>query len=246
MDETNKKLLDKFIEIRKMGWIKSHRNGTTGIGKTFEDLIEKDEESMETPDFFDIEIKTKRINSKTNMTLFNYSPYGNECNQIKYLVENFGRPCDNYNGKNVFFLNVNAKYLKRMGNYKFKLMIDSNNKIVLEIYDLENKLLDNSTFWLKDEVELKLMRKLQKLAVITADSKKNNNVEYFHYNKLRLYKLKSTEAFFELLKSGIVNITFSAGVYKNGEKQGQIDNHGTAFRIAIYDIEKLYEKIYSI
>ena len=44
-------LLQKFEEIKEMGWIKSLRKGPTGIGYTFEKLIGKDEDSLCCPDF---------------------------------------------------------------------------------------------------------------------------------------------------------------------------------------------------
>ena len=30
--------IERFTEIKAMGWIKTHRSGQTGIGKTLEDL----------------------------------------------------------------------------------------------------------------------------------------------------------------------------------------------------------------
>ena len=53
-----------------MGYVKSTRSGFTGIGKTFEDLIGKTEDTLEELDFHGIEIKTKRGYSKGYTTLF--------------------------------------------------------------------------------------------------------------------------------------------------------------------------------
>lgn len=42
--------LDEFIarfkQIKNMGWVKTHRNGQTGIGKTLEDLLEIEENNI--------------------------------------------------------------------------------------------------------------------------------------------------------------------------------------------------------
>ena len=67
-------LKQEFEKIKKMGYVKSTRSGFTGIGKTFEDLIGKNEDTLETPDYHGIEIKTKKSYSKSYTTLFNATP----------------------------------------------------------------------------------------------------------------------------------------------------------------------------
>ena len=47
--------LEKFIElfksIKELGWVKTHRTGQTGIGKTLEDLLGIIENNIQGPDF---------------------------------------------------------------------------------------------------------------------------------------------------------------------------------------------------
>ena len=47
--------LDDFIreyeKIKAQGWIKTHRSGPTGIGKTLEDLLGIPENNLDEPDF---------------------------------------------------------------------------------------------------------------------------------------------------------------------------------------------------
>ena len=57
-------LYKNFMRIKKMGWIRTMRNGSTGVGYTFESLLNKNEVSFNVPDFGDIEIKTKRYFTK--------------------------------------------------------------------------------------------------------------------------------------------------------------------------------------
>ena len=76
MEENFKVLYKKFVDIRNMGWIQSKRKGTTGIGYTFETLLEKPEEHFPIPDFEDIEIKTMRKFSKKILHLFSITPDG--------------------------------------------------------------------------------------------------------------------------------------------------------------------------
>ena len=76
-------LKDKFNLIKKLGWIKSIRKGSTGIGATFENAMELNENSFEIPDFNGIEIKTKRNYRNSYTSLFNYAPDGKYCYQME-------------------------------------------------------------------------------------------------------------------------------------------------------------------
>lgn len=61
--------LDDFIreytKICNMGWIRTHRAGPTGIGKTLEDLLGIEENNIDAPDFGDYELKSGRLNSNS-------------------------------------------------------------------------------------------------------------------------------------------------------------------------------------
>jgi len=40
----DKRYINKFIEVKKLGWIESLRNGDTGVGYTLEKLINQTKE----------------------------------------------------------------------------------------------------------------------------------------------------------------------------------------------------------
>lgn len=96
MNENIRLLERKFLEIKKRGYVKSVRKGPTGVGATFESLLNKNEESFEIPDFYDIEIKTKRSYSKSYITLFNAVPTGSSYYEVKRLRDNYGYPDPKY------------------------------------------------------------------------------------------------------------------------------------------------------
>ena len=58
--------LDDFIReykgICEKGWIRTHRSGPTGIGKTLEDLLGIPENNLDEPDFGEYELKSCRLN----------------------------------------------------------------------------------------------------------------------------------------------------------------------------------------
>ena len=60
----------KFLTIKKQGWIKSMREGATGVGYTFETLLGKQEDYFPIPDYEGIEIKTMRYFSKMEIFYF--------------------------------------------------------------------------------------------------------------------------------------------------------------------------------
>lgn len=44
----------EYRKIKEMGWIRTHRAGPTGVGKTLEDLLGIEENNHDAPDFGDM------------------------------------------------------------------------------------------------------------------------------------------------------------------------------------------------
>lgn len=90
--------LDDFIReykrIINMGWIKAHRSGPTGIGKTLEDLLGIKENNLDMPDFGEYELKSCRIDSNSMLTMFTKSPQPRKSNT--YLRLKYGYSSDTY------------------------------------------------------------------------------------------------------------------------------------------------------
>lgn len=64
----------EYTKIKELGWVKTHRSGPTGIGKTLEDLLGIPENNLDQPDFGDYELKSCRINSPSMLTMFTRAP----------------------------------------------------------------------------------------------------------------------------------------------------------------------------
>ncbi len=244
-NESILKLLEKFIEVKNKGWVQSIRRGPTGVGATFEFLIGKSEENFEMPDFYGIEIKTKRYNSSSLVTLFNATPDSHIILGTKRLLSLYGYPDRII--KNVKVLNnvAYASHYTLVGlKYRFKIMVDFNSKkVFLCVYDRYFRFLENKTYWTFELLKEKLERKLKWLAVVIAENKIINEVEYFHYTKMHLYRLKDFDTFIKLLDFGLIRVTFKMGVFRDDERYGKLHNRGTSFDIEFNDIELLYEKI---
>lgn len=63
----------EFQKLRNKGFVPSLRQGSTGIGYTFEKLLGLRENNLALPDIENIEIKAHRDNSNSLITLFTFN-----------------------------------------------------------------------------------------------------------------------------------------------------------------------------
>ncbi len=235
----------KFEEIKKMGWVKSCCKGLGGIGNTLEELIGLNRNDFEIPDYFGVEIKTKRAHSGSNTCLFSCVPDGPHYHEVERLKDEYGYPDSMLKMYNVLNTTLNTKIMKKVGlYYYFKLKVDrTNEKLLLEIYDKNKVLIENEVYWDFDTLKEKLYRKLKYMAFFKAYIKEENGWQYFKYYKLNFYKLKGFETLINLIEDGTICVTFRLGIYRAGDKKGKIYDHGTSFNINEYDFWKLYDDI---
>lgn len=240
-------LYQLFYKIKNMGWIKSMRKGSGGIGYTFETLIGKDEDTLPLPDFENIEIKTIRKNSKKNIHLFSLNPDGDDKLYINRIINRLGYPDKEYKQFKVLNVDFNGKRYTNIGHYrpnKVKLIVDRcNQKIILIAKDHLGKDLEIKTSWSFELIRNRIFQKLNRLAIIEANSKIINNEEYFSYESINYYLFKDFDTFIKLIEDGIITIEIKIGIYKNEKRLGQIRNRGAIFSIKLSDIGKLYKEI---
>mgnify|MGYP003571504718 CR=1 FL=1 len=237
-------LKQRFDKIQKMGWIETMREGTTGIGYTFETLIGKQEEDFPIPDFKSIEIKTRFKNAKEDMTLFNATPDGDFLYPMKRIYDDFGFYTKNNPNNKSFYAKINTNKKRINSKFRFQLYIDRDNKkIRLLAFDNQNRMIDPKISWSFDILEEKLYRKLKYLAFIKADCKYIYGKQHFHYYSIKFYMLKNFEKFLKLIEEGIVSTTFMIGTYKTGIKKGMMNSHGVGFDIAEENLERLFIKV---
>lgn len=233
-----------FIKIKKIGWIKTYRDNNTGIGYTFETLINKKEDNQPLPDFKSIEIKTTRKNSKKNITLLTCSPEVNNDYPIKYLLDNFGYPSKSDKKIKVFNGTVYANKLNNIGyKNKFQLKIDKNKKRITLCVLKNTKLEETKIYWEMKRIESKFNSKLKNLAIIQADSKIINLKEHFYYNKIELYELKDFDQIIKQIEQGTIKFNFNVNYYKDSTHYGEIHDRGSNLTIEYKDIEKIFLKI---
>lgn len=243
IEKNIKKLQREFKRIKEMEYVKTIRTGSTGVGATFEKLLGKEEESFEIPDYYEIEIKTKRAYSKSYITLFNCVPTGSTFHETKRLRDTYGYP--NKNDKNLkeLYAEIFADKIKKVGLWHyFKIKVDrQNQKLILQIYNYKQELIDNSTYWDFDILEEKLKRKLQVLALIKAWTTKKEGIEYFKYYKMNIFILKDFKDFINAIEKGKIKISLKIGSYSDEKKNGKINEHGVSFSIQEEDLFDVFD-----
>jgi len=202
------KLKKEFEKIKKKGYIKSSRKGPTGIGKTFEDLLEKEEDQNDTPDYCGIEIKTKLNYSPSFTKLFNATPLGKHEFEIKYLLQTYGYPHKLNKEWKVLQTSLYTKQLNNIGS-KYYGILEINRlekKIFLKIINNSLNCIEKNTYWTFDTLEKRLLKKLKYLAIVKANKRIINNEIYYHYYSLNIYTLKDFDTFLNLIEQQIIRI----------------------------------------
>lgn len=209
--------MKKVPEIEKMGFVKTKRKHDTGIGFTYESLMGIKENNLKNHDFTycgnGVECKTRRRGTSANLTLFTKEPSIRDIKDVP-LMEKYGYQ----DRSNRLGLKPDCVY----GQFN-----SQNLSLTINEDDCSISLVDRDNYkpwtWTIDDVSTKM----KNLLLVLADSKKENNTEYFHYTEAYYLKDFEQRKFLELIKKKkiIVNLRM------HQKTTGGSRNHGTAFRI---------------
>jgi len=216
--KTFDQLVEEIKKLKKIGFIKTHRSGNTGIGKTLEDELGIEENNFPGPDGITTELKSARKNSKSMLTLFTKSPDPHGINSE--LLKSFGYP--GTNGKLHLHTTVNAvefNTLKGKTGFKIEIKDDKVNLVS------KNKSL--VPYWKKETIQKSFEKKYEELLYVKAKSQGSGSNEEFHFNEAWLMKGFDFDNFIKLLKNGEIKVDIRIGQYKDGRPH----DHGTGFRI---------------
>ena len=237
-------IIERFLQVKNMGFVKSRRKSNTGIGKTFEDYVGVVENNLDEPDLFGYEIKSHREEAASYITLFtkspNFPPHANS-----YLKDRFGKPYEDNAGLKKLHTSMFASKFNKFGeNLSFRLVNDKIRKIVkIGVYDAETKaLIDDCAGYTYDCLDKVLKKKLKDLFYVTADRKFIGNDEYFFFNKAEVYSNPSIGKFLDLLDRGLIMFDIRIGSYKSGRNIGKAHDHGSGFRILESNLRLLFSE----
>lgn len=217
---TYPELIKKLTAIKGLGYIKTHRVGNTGIGKTLEDLLGITENNVPGPNAAMIELKSARKNVSSMLTLFTKSPLPLKANAV--LLNRFGYKSARGNERKELHTTVNAvKYnqLKAKDGFKINIQKDRINLITVgkEVVG----------YWDKETLKNSFERKLPKLLYVKAEAKGKGSNEEFWFNEAWLLSGFDFGSFIRLLKEGVIFVDIRIGQYPDGRSH----DHGTGFRV---------------
>ena len=233
--------LDDFIRefnnICAMGWIRTHRSGPTGIGKTLEDLLGIVENNIDGPDFGDYELKSCRLDSNSMLTIFTKTPQPKGA--ANTLRMTFGYASDAYgNDEKVLHSTLSADRFVNIANTGRSLkVLCSPTKISI--------IADDSieyAYWTREQLKLAFEKKYKgKFVYAKAHSRGSGSAEEFKFVEAYEVSGFDYDAFVSLLEQGKIYIDLRIGQYHGGEKDGQTHDHGTGFRIKENDQSLLFK-----
>lgn len=215
--------ISKFTKITQMGWVKTHRHGPTGIGKTLEDLLEIPENNIDGPDFGDYELKAMRTNANSMLTLFTKAPNPSRVNKL--LLDTYGFTTGSReNGEKVLYTTLFATKFSRLGGTGKSLGIKCEADRISIVDNLGNR----PAYWDSAELEKAFSKKYKyRLVHVFADSQGTGGEEAFKFHTAWELSDFSFENMIALLKEGQIAVDIRIGQYSDG----RLHDHGTGFRI---------------
>lgn len=213
----------KLQAIKNMGFIQSVNLHAGGIGNTLENLLNVEENNLALPDLGNLELKARRKETGSMLTLFTKSP--NRYSNAQLLSE-YGYMSGGHLKihQTVYFGTTNAQgYILKRDNEELQCW---NNDSLLGTYSLE---------FLKG----KFIEKVGD-GVVLALAKTRTRIdgrEEFHYQDVYLLKDINFNGLLQNLRYDI-----RIGRYPDG----RVHDHGSAFRVRFADLGKLfhiYEKL---
>ncbi len=234
MTFTLRKLKEQLEKIKAMGFVKTHRAHDTGIGKTLEDLLGIKENNLRLPDVGEVELKAKRIDSGSMLTVATKSPEPKGVNKV--LFEKY-------------------KYLDKEGKYNLHSTVcgsRENPQLFKVVFEGEKLVLKNKSkigaYWPISIFDDVLKAKSDKILLAFAETKgeRKTKNEKFHFTEAYLLSNLNINKFKSAVESDKLKIDIRIGVYRSGKNKGKYHDHGTGFRINKRDFLHLFDNFTQI
>jgi hypothetical protein len=248
-NESVKEFIDRYLAVKELGWVRSHRSNNTGIGKTLEDLLMIDENNSDQADLGDVEIKSQRALTSSKITLFTKKPTGPD-GANNNLRDQYGV----HNPKHPSLMQMHASMFnywnQTYGKWGMRLKPnDEEERIYLEIKNLQTDAIEPFTCWYDyDAIRQIIAKKMKILAFVSADSRTGTDgKEEFRFTDCKLFYDGSFERFLALMNDGKIQYDIRIGSYKTpGKRYGKVHDHGSGFRIARSNLPELFDGHISI
>src|SRR3989344_6596384 len=220
----------RLTKIKEMGWVKTHRLGDTGIGKTLEDLSDIPENNIPGPDDKRYELKAARKNSASMLTLFTKSPLPPKANSV--LLQKFGYLSAKGNEKKELHTTVSANRLNTLkGKPGLKISVKQRR---VNLVDQHGKVLG---YWDNATLKIRFEAKYPGLLYVKAQNAGKGKKEEFFFDEAWFLWGFSFQNSIKLLEEDVIKVDIRIGQYPNGSPH----DHGTGFRVMPDKLELCFE-----
>ena len=214
MINTLNDFIREYKKIVDMGWIRTHRAGPTGIGKTLEDLL-------------------GIVENNIDGTL---SPLPRGANTT--LRVNYGYSSEFYdNYEKVLHATLSGDRFTRIADtgHSLKFTCKTDGIYIESENGVEN------IYWSRENLKKQFEKKYKnKFVYAKADSRGNGVDEEFLFKEAWEVSGFNYDSFIKMLEDGKIYVDLRIGQYHGGSKDGKTHDHGTVFRIREYDQQFLF------
>jgi hypothetical protein len=170
-------LLQDFINklklIKAKSYIQTKRKGPTGIGYTLETLLEIKENNIALPDLEIAELKARRSNSQSMITLFTFNRKVWKINPME-AINKYGSY--DQNGRKGLYYTMS---LKPNGAGLFLEVLDTE----ISVRHISGEIVAT---WQMESLVESFVKKFPALILVTAQTEERDGLEYFYYDRAML------------------------------------------------------------
>ena len=213
-------LVARLIDIEEIGYVKTHRSGDTGIGKTLEDLLGITENNVQGPDTRDAELKSARKNSTSMTTLLTHAPLPRRTGNSNLLAR-FGYTPTGRTGTVLHTTLSGTRFNTLRGRIGFRVNVtDQQVNIMSEAGE-------TLAYWDRNTLRESFERKLPRLIYVLAENRGSRANEEFWFNEAWALSGFGFDNFIDLIRHDAVKTDIRIG--RNSD--GSTHDHGTGFRV---------------
>ncbi|MEK7558907.1 MAG: MvaI/BcnI family restriction endonuclease [Patescibacteria group bacterium] len=225
-----KQLIDELQKIKGKGFIKTTHPHQGGVGNTLETLLGIKENNLRIPDLGVVELKAKRINSNSMLTLSSKSPLPRGTN--RRIFEFLKRL-----GDDGIYRLYTTVYGSRKNNRGLRVFIENSKLILVNPANEE-------AYWILEILDDVLKKGTQKVLLVLAETKGKlgSKREMFHYTEAYLLSGLNFKNLKYAIEHDKLLIDIRIGADLHGKAAGKYHDHGTGFRIHKKDYLQLFEK----
>jgi hypothetical protein len=216
---------ENFAKIKLAGYVRSTRSGPTGVGHTFETLLGLEEDNIALPDLGEVEVKARRLNSTSLVTLFTFNRKAWIMKPLE-AVQKYGT------------LDKNG----RQGLYFTMARTPTSTGLFLhaeeEAISVRHISGDIVATWDLAQLAGQFMKKLPALILVSALSEIRDGVEWFNYTRAQLLTGTSPDILREQILAGNVLVDL-----RLHDQVTRARNHGTGFRAREDKLSSIFQTV---